>query len=138
MKEFQLLVFIDDDHPTNIFHEIVVNEANITEKSIFFNSPVDALNYFKDLSQATDAVFPDAIFLDINMPELTGWEFLQAYEKIDIKQSPVIIMLTTSLLTYDLEQAKQMEIVYKLINKPLDIDLLRDLSKELLELNTTS
>ena len=38
MKEFKLLVFIDDDHPTNVFHELVVEEANITEKSIFFNS----------------------------------------------------------------------------------------------------
>lgn len=137
MKEFQLLVFIDDDHPTNVFHEIVTEEADITEKAIFFNSPVDALNYFKELSKAVDPLFPDAIFLDINMPELTGWEFLEAYEKLDIKQSPVIIMLTTSLLMHDLEKAKKLKMVYKLINKPLDTDILKDLSKELLALSVS-
>lgn len=135
MKKFNLLVFIDDDHPTNVFHKIIVEESKLCDTCLFFNSPIDALEYFEELSRNDNSVYPDAIFLDINMPELTGWEFLQKYQQIDIKQSPVVIMLTTSLLSRDLEKANDIGIVYKLINKPLDTAHLRTLNQELLEIS---
>jgi len=130
-KDFQLLVFVDDDKMTNIFHEIVVKDSEVTEKALFFSSPVDALDHFRALSQSGSPAYPDALFLDINMPQLTGWEFLEEYKKLDTERCPVIIMLTTSLLPGDKKRAKDEALVYKMISKPLNKDFLRDLSKEL-------
>ncbi len=131
MEKFQLLVFIDDDKPTNVFHQIITKKADITHESIFFTSPVEALQYFIDLTEKTEPRFPDAIFLDINMPEMTGWEFLDKFKELGITSSPVIIMLTTSFLTKDLKKAEEMAIVHKLINKPLTKEALHGLHKEL-------
>lgn len=131
MKKIRSLVFIDDDHPTNVFHKIIVEESGLVETSIFFTSPLDALAYFEDLSLQDQPMLPDAIFLDINMPEIDGWEFLQKYKELGIQHSPVVIMLTTSLFPKDLEKAKNIDIVYKLLNKPLDITHLEKLTDEL-------
>lgn len=136
MKKFNSLVFIDDDHPTNVFHKIVVDESGLCETSRFFSSPIDALNYFKEIHTQQDQVLPDAIFLDINMPEINGWEFIQKYKELGIQHSPVVIMLTTSLFPSDLEKAEQIDIVHKLINKPLDFSHLACLKDELLKDST--
>ncbi|MEO1513369.1 MAG: response regulator [Bacteroidota bacterium] len=132
MKKFKLLVFIDDDHPTNVFHKIVVEESNLCETSLFFTSPMEALQYFEDLASQENPRFPDAIFLDINMPQINGWEFIQNYRKLQIKESPVIIMLTTSSFSKDVERANSIDLVHKMINKPLETNHLEELSDELL------
>ena len=132
MKKFRSLVFIDDDHPTNVFHKIVVEKSNLCDSATFFTSPIEALQYFERLGRSVDPVFPDAIFLDINMPEIDGWQFIQRYQQMAIRESPVIIMLTTSVYTKDVEKAESIEIVHKLINKPLDPDHLKSLIEELL------
>ncbi len=134
MEKFRLLVFIDDDKPTNVFHKIITKKADITEESLFFSSPIEALNYFEELSKLDNPTLPDAIFLDINMPEITGWEFLDKYADLDIFPSPVIVMLTTSLLNKDHQKAQSMELVYKLINKPLSKEVLYSLHSELKKL----
>ncbi|MEM9919854.1 MAG: response regulator [Bacteroidota bacterium] len=135
MKKFKLLVFIDDDHPTNVFHKIVVEESNLCEEALFFTSPLEALKYFERLCKEASPVLPDAIFLDINMPQLNGWQFIQAYQKLGIRESPVIIMLTTSLYTQDVAKAEELDIVHKLINKPLETSHLRALTEELQFIN---
>ena len=67
---------------------------------------------------------PAIIFLDINMPKIDGWEFLDEYEKLeDIQKAQVVlVMLTTSLNPDDLERAKSNPLVYDYLNKYLDAD----------------
>ncbi len=133
MKKFKLLVFIDDDHATNVFHEIIVQESNLCEQHLFFSSPIKALAYFENLKQEVNPTWPDAIFLDINMPMLDGWEFIENYRKLGIKESPVIIMLTTSLYSKDVEKADQIDIIHNFIGKPLEVEYLEALRVDLLE-----
>ncbi|MEM1324285.1 MAG: response regulator [Bacteroidota bacterium] len=125
MKKFRLLVFIDDDKATNVYHRIIVESSKLCEEHRFFESPVEALEYFKQLATSESPVFPDAIFLDINMPVMDGWQFIEQYQQLDIQASPVVIMLTTSKFVKDIERGERIGIVHSLISKPLQVNHLQ-------------
>ena len=130
MKQFDLLVFIDDDEATNFYNKYIVKKAEVCKENLFFQKAEDALVFFGQLTD--EDTIPDAIFLDINMPKVDGWEFLKRYSRIKLKKSPVIIMLTTSLNAYDRQQAEGNPYIHKFLHKPLTKDFLYELKKEML------
>ena len=73
-------MLIDDDEPTNYIHERIIEEVGCTEKIVAIQSGRRALDY---LTSKTDGAYPqpDLIFLDINMPAMTGWGFLEKYSE---------------------------------------------------------
>lgn len=77
------------------------------------------------------AVAPDAIFLDINMPRMNGHEFLEAYNKIEKKKSIVIVMLTSSNQNEDKQQSLAYNCVKTYFLKPLEVIDLEKLFKNL-------
>lgn len=129
-KKFKLLIFIDDDVATNFYHEIIVQSADVCEKYLFFEKAADALVYFEDIQD--NKQIPDIIFLDINMPKIDGWMFLEQFTKIKLEKNPEIVMLTTSLSTIETDRANNNDRVYKLLNKSLTEEHLHDLGNELL------
>lgn len=135
-KKFKLLIFIDDDVATNFYHKIIVQSADVCEKFLFFEKAADALVYFEQINDATQ--IPDAIFLDINMPKMNGWMFLEKFTKIKLEKDPPVIMLTTSLSSIETDRASNNERVYKLLNKSLTEEHLMALSKELLSITKSA
>ncbi|MEM6321763.1 MAG: response regulator [Bacteroidota bacterium] len=134
MKKINSLVFIDDDYATNFYHKVIVRDSKLVENFTFFSEPEQALEYFKGLKGQENASFPDAIFLDINMPRIDGWTFLEEYAQIDIKKSPIIIMLSTSMNPSDQEKADNNPMVKGFKNKPLSEEHLVELQAELASL----
>ena len=129
MKKFKKLIFIDDDKATNFFHNIVLKQADICEEAIFFESAQKALEYFEELFSQEQIELPDYVFLDINMPVMNGWDFLQEFEKFQLKHPIVIIMLTTSLNKSDYDKAQDIDLIYEFWNKPLAAEKLIALTK---------
>jgi len=90
-----------------------------------------ALTFFKELTTEEQPEIPDAIFLDVNMPKIDGWGFLNKYGEIPIEKSPIIIMLTTSMNPEDQLKADANPLVKGFKNKPLTEEHLKELQKEL-------
>jgi CheY-like chemotaxis protein len=124
-KKINCILLIDDDKSTNFLHKIIIEETGVSEKVEAVQTGQEALDY---LERKKEGVYPrpDLIFLDINMPGMNGWEFLEEYEKLDdnIKGEIMIMMLTTSINPDDEEKAKNTKFINGFLNKPLTTEAL--------------
>ena len=89
------------------------------------NSGKEGLEYLRSTGR-TENILPDLIFLDINMPAMNGWEFLQEYHKLDkdIQRKVVVVMLTTSDNPDDEAKAKNWDFISDFITKPLTKEIM--------------
>jgi CheY-like chemotaxis protein len=138
-KKLSCVLLIDDDEPTNFINSIIVEEAECTEHIQIAWSGQQGLNYLASSGQfelnSVKYPRPDLIFLDINMPGMKGWEFLNRYKKINEGQEPriVIVMLSTSLNPDDKVRAKDTDEIAAFKSKPLSKEILHELLEEYFE-----
>ncbi|HKI47565.1 MAG TPA: response regulator [Balneolales bacterium] len=131
-KKLQCVLLIDDDEPTNFINKIIVQRSDCTDRIQITESAEDALNYLQQrdkFSYNGGFPLPELIFLDINMPKLNGWDFLQEYREWNRpgKYEPVIVMLTTSMNPEDEKRAKENAEVTGYESKPLSKNKLDEL-----------
>ncbi|MBS1934862.1 MAG: response regulator [Bacteroidetes bacterium] len=135
-KKLNCILLIDDDEPTNFLYKMIVSEADCTSETLIAQSASEALNYLEKFcgknSLEDFTHFPDLIFLDINMPCMNGWEFLEKYKELkkDFKKEAIVVMLSTSLNPDDVTRAKGMPEVAGFRHKPLSIPMLNEILKE--------
>src|SRR4051812_37153812 len=126
-KKLNCILLIDDDNDDNIYHQIILREMDIVVKIETAGNGLEALEYLKDHSRTQ----PDLIFLDINMPKMNGWEFLEEYRKLDIpdKSQIVVMILTTSANPDDVKRAAEISHVIGFETKPLSLETMVDVLK---------
>jgi len=117
-------MLIDDDEPTNFLNEMFIEEADCTEKIKVTESGNSALNYLISAQRNNGnggIPYPDLIFLDINMPAMNGWEFIEKYKEInkEYKSKTIIIILSTTLNPDDVLKANLIPEIFGFENKPL-------------------
>ncbi|AWV97999.1 response regulator [Arcticibacterium luteifluviistationis] len=119
------ILLVDDDHITNFIHQKIIDNLKCAKHVKVAKNGLEAIDYLKQDS----TVLPDLIFLDINMPKMNGWEFLEAYGNLDNegKENTVIIILTTSQNPDDFEKAKASPYVKVIENKPLTKDMISNI-----------
>jgi CheY-like chemotaxis protein len=120
---------IDDNQIDLYIAEMVMTTTQFAEKVICVSSAREALAYLEPLDEKPDEL-PGLIFLDINMPEMTGFDFLNEYQHLpeNIRKKCIIMMLTTSLDENDRKQAEDNQFVKRFLNKPLDRDKIAQLT----------
>jgi CheY-like chemotaxis protein len=121
-KKLNCILLVDDNSHDNIYHKIILKEMNVANRIDVVLNGVEALIYLKRENQLP----PELIFLDINMPRMNGWEFLEEYKHLDAKQKArvVIMILTTSANPDDIKKAREIKEVTGFETKPLTVEMM--------------
>ena len=115
-EPIDVLMLIDDSSFDQMVYRRICDKSGLVRKLVQFVDATEALEYLSDPASEK----PNLILLDINMPKMDGFEFLQAAtERFGVALCPIVVMLTTSLNPKDEERAKSFEVVQEFLNKPL-------------------
>lgn len=124
-SKINLLVIDDDDINIFIISKIVEKTGYDVEICAKHNGQL-AIDYIKELISENNPL-PQLVLIDINMPILNGWEFIEAYEALNLAVDNDMYMLSSSVYENDIEKAKSYKSVKGFISKPLSIDRLKEL-----------
>lgn len=115
---------IDDDKLSIKLMSMLISKNNFCEEIVSFHNPQTALDELKNNS-ANPSKLPDVILLDLNMPVLDGWQFLDEFTLISFAKKIIVFMVSSSIDPSDLEMVKNYPIVKDYIIKPLSSDKLK-------------
>ncbi|WP_188467350.1 response regulator [Marivirga lumbricoides] len=134
MSKYHSVMLIDDNEIDNLINQKMVEAARLSDYIYTHTGAKSAIEFLKNIEQlekdVVEKVLPDVIFLDIDMPLMDGFQFLEEFNKLKdatIKKCK-IIMLTSSINPQDVSKSKKYEAVKKYLNKPLSQESLMDLS----------
>ena len=122
-NKLKCVLLVDDDEATNFLNTMILEKAEFAEKIVVAKNGKEALDILSSRDKnSSDHPVPDLILLDINMPIMNGWDFLNHYHQLQpqLKAKTVLIMLTTSLNPEDKEKAETNPDINGFENKPLN------------------
>ncbi|MCU0322067.1 MAG: response regulator [Chitinophagaceae bacterium] len=130
-------VFIVDDDPISIkICELVMNKAAFTKSIFSFTNGKEAIDYFSEYFERVKhnekvSEAPELILLDLNMPIMNGWEFMENFMRKYASRltSTAIAILSSSVDPHDFMKSQQYDVIIDFINKPLSIDLINELKQ---------
>lgn len=119
MSKINSILLVDDDQINNFINKRIIGKLNIADNVSIASNGEEALDYIQKYCKKSGSC-PELIFLDINMPVMNGFEFLNEFKNIDLnnKNQVKIIVLTTSSNPGDMQKLKQYSIK-GFLNKPL-------------------
>ena len=118
----RIVLLVDDDRISNFISAKAIEQSGLADEIITSISGSEALDIIRQ-SVGSDR-FPGMIFLDINMPEMSGWDFIHEYRKVvnDLHQDRKIVILTSSIHENDRLTSLKYPEVYSFILKPLTME----------------
>ena len=123
----KITYIVDDDKLTVKLMTLLITKNNFCEEiNSFYNGQL-ALDYLITHAHET-AKLPDVILLDLNMPILDGWQFLEVFSTIALVKKIAVFILTSSIDPHDLEMAKKHALVKGYIVKPVTAHKLAEAS----------
>ncbi|WP_300566216.1 response regulator [Flavobacterium sp.] len=132
MKHSKSLILIDDDEIVVYLTKKIVSQNDLVELIKVFNNGKDAIDYLKENINNVE-LLPEIIFLDLFMPIMDGWEFLDEYIKIRprIGKAITIYIISSSVSPTDINRAKKYSEVSDYIIKPVTKNHFLDILKNL-------
>ncbi|HVX52462.1 MAG TPA: response regulator [Chitinophagaceae bacterium] len=131
VKGLECILLVDDDEATNFVNSYTIKKTGLEVHVQLAADARQALDYLTckgEYSRLDKYPQPGIVFLDINMPGMSGWDFLKEYQILPVEQKAhiVIAMLTTSLNPDDREKGEQNTDIKKFITKPLTAEMLAE------------
>jgi CheY-like chemotaxis protein len=123
MKQIDRLMIIDDDEVVIFLAKVVINQFSDIKNIDSYTKPEEA---FLDLKNGVVAL-PDLILLDLNMPIMDGWEFLDLIQENQLINHVPIAILTSSIDPTDKKKSTLYKNVIDFISKPLSQSKLQEL-----------
>lgn len=122
-KKFRTVMLIDDNEIDNLINQKMIEAASVTENIYTHTGAKSAIEFLRNMEKldVAEKVLPDVIFLDIDMPLMDGFQFLDEFEKLSnvAKKKCKIVMLTSSINPQDFNRSKKYNNVKLYLNKPL-------------------
>jgi CheY-like chemotaxis protein len=118
-------LLVDDNEVNNMLHERLIEIADFGKNIVVKNNALEALDYLNSILNQAELT-PDIIFLDIRMPIMDGFGFLDEFQKLSdsIKTKSKVILLSSTLDPEDNARAAKYPEVIKMLLKPLSVDQL--------------
>jgi CheY-like chemotaxis protein len=131
MNPYQTILLVEDDETTNFLHRRLLNRMAAADNIAQAGNGEEAINYLRTHA-AGPGHTPLLILLDIKMPVMDGFEFLEAFEKLTNELNPDIrvIMLSSSVSPVDLARMKKFPSVSGYYSKPLSEEIVQKIMAE--------
>ena len=128
MKKFTNVLLVDDDPITIMVCDRIMKMTGFAEQVQTKENGQEAIRYIQSIIE-DETTFPEIIFLDINMPVMNGWDFLQEFDalKSKIPALPRIFILSSTVDPEDYKRAEEFGTVAGFISKPLTQEHLNEL-----------
>ncbi|NJO03092.1 MAG: response regulator [Bacteroidia bacterium] len=130
MISYNLVYLIDDNEIDNLINEKIIKKSGLTRRVVSFTQPQKALESLSKAEGKFFSVLPEIIFLDIEMPYMGGFQFLDDFARLpsNIQAHCRIVMLTSSINARDRHQARNYPSVRDYFTKPITQGCIRMLS----------
>lgn len=130
----ETILCIDDDPITLMLCKMVISKSSFSNEVVTAKNGEEALKYFDEIKTlASTKNEPQLIFLDLNMPVMNGWEFLDSFGTSEYAEfhNTKIIILSSSIDPDDLEKSKKYPIVIDFFSKPITKEMLESLKSKI-------
>ncbi|GAA3600582.1 response regulator [Flavivirga amylovorans] len=124
-KLIELACIIDDDDIYTNLVKRVIETKKLCKNLIIFKNGKQSIDYFEALLQnLEDSKIPDIIFIDLNMPIMDGWEFIEQFTKIKNRFNKLITLyiVSSSINPVDIDRAKSLNSIKGYLVKPIVIN----------------
>jgi CheY-like chemotaxis protein len=129
MRTLEHVLIVDDDHVNNFICENIILKTGFSKNVTSFSNAEDSLIYLRKLQSESENP-PDLIFLDINMPDINGWAYLEEFKKLKGSKTGEIpiIMLSSSIYKDDKSRSLSYDSVVDFVSKPISKTVLENIS----------
>jgi CheY-like chemotaxis protein len=129
MASFKSILLIEDDPITIMVCERIIRMTGFAEQLTSVTNGQEAMDYLQELARTDGNAMPDIIFLDINMPVMDGWEFLEQFHNIQplFTTQPAVYVLSSTVDPEDYTRAESYGIVKRFVSKPLTREVLESI-----------
>lgn len=121
MIQFDSIFLVDDDPINNLINKRLLGKIKISDSIKEFIGGEEALEFISTIDKNHSLL----IFLDINMPVLNGWDFLNRYQEEFKERNDTILILSSSIDFQDRQKAKEYEVVSGFLEKPLTLEKIK-------------
>jgi CheY-like chemotaxis protein len=130
--KYEFVMLIDDNELDNFMNETLIGTCNFAEKVYVNSSGVSALEFLKNLAVSglePEVSYPEVIFIDINMPIMDGFQFIEKLNAIEGNKfaASKLVILTSSVYSEDREKAENLSGNIMFFNKPLTEEMLKQI-----------
>jgi len=121
------ILIVDDDPVATLILKKNLELIQVNQETITFSNGEEAYAYFKKNYNEKENYY---VFLDINMPLMNGWDFLNSIDPFINKANTHIYILTSSINKLDMDKATQYTLIEKYLSKPINKEVLKTIKEE--------